>query len=477
MQNNEIQSIISEVVKRLSSEKPLLANSTVVPVQQGQAVSNFGGPIFETVDEAVNAARIAHENLISLTLQKRIEIIENIRAKFRSKAVELAKMTVAETGMGREDHKIAKIMLSTDKTPGVEFLTPKAMTGDAGLTLEERAPYGVIAAIAPSTNPVPTVINNGISMVAGGNSVVFGAHPAAKNVTQEAIRIFNSACQELGGPANIATAVLKPDIKNGTELMGHKGIDLLVVTGGPGVVEAALKMPIRAICAGPGNPPVVVDETADLVACSKKIVDGATFDNNILCTAEKEIFAVATIADELCRNMEANGAYKLNRNEMAILEKLIIDANGRVNREFVGKNADFILKAAGINVSSNIRMGLAFDVPADHPFVMHELLMPIIPLVKVKDVDEAINRSIVAEHGFRHSAVMHSKNIDSLHKMARAIKTTIFVKNGPSYAGLSFGGEGYTTLTIAGTTGEGMTNALTFTKQRRCVLVDYFRIV
>lgn len=477
MQNNEIQSIISEVVKRLSSEKPLLVNSPVNSAQQVQPVSNYGGPIFNTVDEAVSAARVAHENLVSLTLQKRIEIIENIRAKFRKAAVVLAKKTVAETGMGREEHKIAKIMLSIDKTPGVEILTTKAMSGDAGLTLEERAPYGVVAAICPSTNPVPTVINNGIGMIAGGNSVVFGAHPAAKNITQEAIRILNAACQEVGGPANIATAVLNPDIKNGTELMGHKGIDLLVVTGGPGVVDAALRMPIRAICAGPGNPPVVVDETADIVACSKKIVDGATFDNNILCTAEKEIFAVFSIADELCRNMEANGAYKLNRNEIKALENLVIEPDGRVNRKYVGKNADFILKAAGINVPGNIRMGLAFDVPFDHPFVNHELLMPIIPLVKVKDVDEAISRAIVAEHGFRHSALMHSKNIENLHKMARAIKTTIFVKNGPSYAGLSFGGEGYTTLTIAGTTGEGMTSALTFTKQRRCVLVDYFRIV
>jgi propionaldehyde dehydrogenase len=475
--NVEIEKIINEVVKRLSSETPLVN----VPVSQGTAgslsVVSANGPFFSTVKEAISAARQAHEKLVSLTLKKRVEIINNIRQRFRNEAKRLAEETVLETGMGRVEHKIAKIILAVEKTPGVEILEPRAMSGDAGLTLEERAPYGVIASVTPSTNPVPTIINNGISMLAGGNAIVFAPHPGAKKVTQEAIRIFNSACKEVGGPENIATSVIEPDIQKGMELMGSPDIDLLVVTGGPGVVNAALKMPVRAICAGPGNPPVVVDETADIPKAAKHIVDGATFDNNILCTAEKEIFAVERIFEELAIHLERSGAYRLSPEQLQAVERLIITSDNKVNKKFVGKNADYIAAQAGINVPSTTRMLLAYDVPFNHPFVQHELLMPVIPLVRVRSVDEAIELAIQAEHGFRHSAIMHSKNLDNLHKMARAIKTTIFTKNGPSYAGLSFGGEGYTTLTIAGTTGEGLTNALTFTKQRRCVLVDYFRIV
>ena len=265
--------------------------------------------------------------------------------------------------------------------------------------------------------------------------------------------------------------------------MRHPTIALLVVTGGPGVVREALKSDKKVIAAGPGNPPCVVDETADIVKAARDIVNGASLDNNIICIDEKEILAVEDIADRLKMEMLNNGAYELNRPQIErITSKIIADPGregheGAPNKTYVGKDASIIARdTLEIDVSEETRI-LLCEVGRDHPLVWTEQLMPVIPIVRLSDVDEAIDFAVEVEHGFRHTASMHSTNIVKLSKMARFIGTTIFVKNGPAYAGLGFGGEGYASFTIASPTGEGLTSARTFTRMRRCVLVDYFRII
>jgi acyl-CoA reductase-like NAD-dependent aldehyde dehydrogenase len=220
----------------------------------------------------------------------------------------------------------------------------------------------------------------------------------------------------------------------------------------------------------------VVDETADLALAARNIIFGATLDNNILCIAEKEILVVASVADQFIQELKKAGCYWLSPEQVRQLEPMVASPDGTVNRDLVGRNANVILAKIGVKAPDSLRM-ISCEVPFDHPFVQHELLMPVIPMVRVRNVDEAIELAVKAEHGFGHTATMHSRNIDNLHRMARAINTSIFIKNGPSCAGLGFGGEGYTTMSIASPTGEGITNALTFTRERRCVLVDVFRIV
>jgi acyl-CoA reductase-like NAD-dependent aldehyde dehydrogenase len=248
------------------------------------------------------------------------------------------------------------------------------------------------------------------------------------------------------------------------------------------LLPAAMKSGKRAVCAGPGNPPVVVDETADLAKAGRDIVFGASFDNNVICVDEKEVFVVASVADELVAAMRANGAYAAGQAELRLLEKEIFLENrgprthSVVNKDLVGKNAAEILKRIGVNVGADIRLIVA-EVPEDHPLVWSEQLMPVLPVVRVPDVDRAIALAKEAEHGFGHSASMHSRNIDALSRMARIINTSIFVKNGPIVAGLGTGGEGYTSFTIASPTGEGMTYPVSFSRRRRCVMVDHFRIV
>jgi acyl-CoA reductase-like NAD-dependent aldehyde dehydrogenase len=453
------------------------------PPRAGRAPAATGASrgrdgVFAEIDDAVEAATRAQKQLLELSLETRRNLIEAMRAASRREWENLARMAVEETGLGRVEDKIIKNRLATEKTPGIEDLQPWCLSGDHGLTLHELAPLGILASITPSTNPTETIMNNGLSMLASGNAVVFNTHPGAKGVSAYYIQILNRAIVSAGGPANLLCCIENPTIESAQALMKHPGIRVNVVTGGPAVVKQALQSGKRAICAGPGNPPVVVDETAHLSKAAKGIVDGASFDNNIICTCEKEIIAVAEIADMLKREMHKYGAVEVKGRDVEKLAKVCLTADGRgPNREWIGKDAGKIAAAAGVSVPGNPRLLFCEVESEDHPFVQHEMLMPVIPLVRVHDVDEAIAMAVRVEHGFRHTAVIYSTNIESMHKMANAMDCSIFVKNGPNFCGLGYGGEGSTAWTIAGTTGEGITTARTFTRLRRCTLVDYFRIV
>ncbi len=433
--------------------------------------------VYESVDDAVGAARQAHVLLNEIPLEKRREIIANVRRRAAENVQTLASMAVEETGLGRVEDKIKKNLLVIHKTPGVEILQPEAFTGDNGLTLMERAPFGVIGSITPCTNPSETIINNGIGMVAGGNAVAFNVHPAAKRTSAYCIDLINKASMEVGGPENLMTCVASPTIASAGTLMKHAGVNLVVVTGGGAVVTAAMNSGKKCVAAGPGNPPVVVDETADLDRAARGIVDGASFDNNVICTDEKEVIAVEKIFDGLIDRMEAYKCVRLRNHQITRLEKLILTPDREhINRAWVGKSPCEMLRQIDVPFKGDPRL-IICEVPFEHPFIQLEMLMPVIGLTRAKDVHEAIDLAVQAEHGYRHTAGMYSRNLDALHRMARVINCSIFVKNAPDYAGLGFGGEGYTSFTIASPTGDGLTTARTFTRERRCTLAGYFRFV
>ncbi len=434
-----------------------------------------GRGVYTDLDAAVSAARASHERLLELGLKVRYDIIAEMRREAHRHVEAISKMAVEETGLGRVDQKLIKNRLVIDKTPGPEILEPWAESGDEGLTIEEFAPYGVIGAITPTTNPTETIICNAIGMISAGNAVVFNAHPKAKKVSAYTVEFLNAAISRAGGPDCLITCTAEPTIELAQALMRHPGIRMLVVTGGPGVVQEAMKSGKKVIAAGPGNPPVVVDETADLEQAAEGIVKGVSLDNNIVCTAEKEIVAVSAIADSLKERMRRYGGYELSADEAARVEKLVVDGKGP-NKDWVGKDAALILQQVGINAPAGTLMAFA-EVPEEHPFVQNELLLPVTGLVRVGDVRQAIATAVRCEHGNGHTSAMYSKNIANLHQMAVAINTSIFTKNAPTYAGLGLGGEGYTSFTIASPTGEGLTNARHFSRRRRCVIKEYFRIV
>ena len=328
--------------------------------------------------------------------------------------------------------------MAIEKTPGVEDLEPFTYTGDDGLTLLERAPFGVIGSVTPCTNPSETIINNGIGMIAGGNSVVFNPHPSAKKVSALTVSLINKAIISEGGPPNLLTTITTPTIESAQRLMVHPKIRLLVVTGGPHVVNQAMKSGKRVIAAGPGNPPVVVDETADLEKAGHDIVLSASCDNNIICVVEKEIIVTHSAAEGLKKSLIKHGGVELSPYQTRRLEKVILTENRKAYKNWVGKDVQLILKEIGMDVDPSKRLAF-METKADHPFAVEELLMPVVPLIRVKDIDEAIDLAYKLEKNCFHTAVIHSKNIDNMHKMAVKMNCSIFVKNVPVLAGLAMG--------------------------------------
>jgi acyl-CoA reductase-like NAD-dependent aldehyde dehydrogenase len=453
------------------------------PGEQGTGEGAAGAQpgVFASVDQAVEAAGQAQPVFVALPLATRAQIISTIRSTLLQQAEALARAAYEETGLGRVEDKIVKNRLVTEKTPGLEDLAPQAVTGDHGLTLTEPAPFGVIGAITPCTNPTSSIICNAIGMLAAGNAIVFNVHPIARACSIQTIALINTAIMEAGGPPNTVTCLATPTIESAQALMHHAGVRLVVVTGGGAVVKAAMASGKRAICAGPGNPPVVVDETADIAKAARDIVLGASTDNNIICVDEKEVLAVASITDALISAMTRGPAVLIGRDRLPQLERLIFTRQhgprqeAEINRELVGKDASMILGRIGMNVPASVRLGIV-EVDENHPLLWTEQMMPILPVCRVPDADSGIDLAVAVEGGYRHTAVMHSKNIDHLSRMAKACNCSIFVKNGRSQAGLGLDGEGYCSFTIASPTGEGLTGPRSFSRWRRCVLIDHFRI-
>lgn len=473
MQINEtlIRSVVAQVLAEVQR-----GGATGAPVS-GKSFAGRNG-VFTCPDEAVKAARDAFEQLQERTIEDRKRIIDHIRRISIDSCVELGTMEMHETKIGRLEHKIEKLKTLGEKTPGVEFMRSEVFSGDHGLAVIEHAPFGVIGAITPVTHSLPTITGNAVSMLASGNTVVVNPHPSGKKVAAEGVRRFNKAIHQDLGIDNLICVIAEPTLETANAIFGHRGINMICVTGGPAVARAALKSGKRAVVAGPGNPPVVIDETADLDNAARCIIRGGSYDNNLLCIAEKEVFVVASVFDRMMEAMERAGAVRLNAREIETLTKNAITQVGEgehkhdaPSKDFLGQDAAVLAKGAGKGISDSVEL-IFGETDLNNPFVPVEQMMPFVPFVRCRDVDEAIARAKEAEHGFRHTSLIHSHNVRNMTKMGRIMDTTLFVKNGPCMASLGLGGEGYLSFSIAGPTGEGVTTPLTFTRERRCSLID-----
>lgn len=438
--------------------------------------------VFATVDAAVSAAVDAQRIYQEQNLEVRRSVIEAMRKIAVVNAERWGRMAVEETKMGRVDDKTEKNMLCATRTPGVEDLRSQAYTGDKGLTLVEYAPFGVVAAITPSNNPAATIISNAIAILAAGNSVVFAPHPAAANVCHDVMRALAAAAVSAGAPAGLITTVYPASHETTKALLAHPGVSLNMVTGGPAIVKVAMTTgkPCKTIAAGPGNPPVVVDETAIFPGCAGEIIFGASFDNNVLCIAEKEVIVVEAARDRFLESMRNDErAFELSLSQIDALTALVITggedgAEPLMNRDYVGRDAAVIATAIDLDVPPSTRL-LWGEVPNDHPLVRTEQLMPLLPVTFVKDVDAAIELAYRVEAGNHHSAAMYSTNIGNLTRMGRRMQCSIFVNNASTLYGLGMG-EGYASMSIGTPTGDGITKPSHFVRPLHCCLVDSFRI-
>ncbi|MBO8154642.1 aldehyde dehydrogenase family protein [Thermovirga sp.] len=467
LREQDIKQIVAKVLEELKDQ--------VGSLEKGRTsqASYCYGDVDDAVEMAVKAQKIWQWEY---SLEDKKKIVDGLKKFLLDYVEELAVLAVEDTGMGRVDDKIAKNRLAVEKTPGPEFFTTKATSGDNGLVLEELSPFGVIASITPSTNPTASVINNAICMISGGNAVVFAPHPSAVKCSLRSCELINQYLTSQGVPAGLVSSLSIATLENARKLMTHKDVRLVSATGGPGVVKAALSSGKPAIGAGPGNPPVIVDETAHLEKAAKDVIAGCSFDNNLPCIAEKELIVVNCVADQLKRYMLENGAFELKGGDVGKLKKLVLTEDGKPNKDYVGKDAVRILADIGIKVPESVRVILV-EAEEQDLLVQEEMLMPVLPMVRVSDFEDGLMMALRVEHGFRHSAAIHSTNIDNMSRMARAMETTIFTKNAPSFASIGFGGDCPTAFTIATTTGQGPTTPLSFCRVRRCLLHGAFRIV
>ena len=464
MDEAKIQEIVAQVVQNLRAQGVTAGSS---PLTSASQAGQLG--VFDTVDAAVEASSNAQKQLERMGIAKRREIIEALREAAMKHAQELAELAVRETGMGRVEHKVVKNEGAARMSGGVEDITSESVTGDDGALVVEYAPFGVINSITPTTNPTSTVINHAIIMIAGGNSVVFSPHPNAKECSLRTMHVLNEAIASVGGPDNLLVGLSEPTLRNAKRLMDHPRVAMVVATGGPSVVRAALSSGKKAIAAGPGNPPAVVDETADVPKAARDIVEGASFDNDVLCIGEKEVFVIDSVADELLREMVKQGAYLVDSRQTAALEQLLIQ-DGHPNKDFIGKDATYILSHANIQAPADTRL-VILETPPDHTFVVEEFLLPVVPIVRTRSFEDALQYAVRAEQGNGHTAIIHSQRLDRITRFAQAMQTTVLVANGPSYAAGGIEGEGFLTMTISGATGEGFTSPKTFTRQRRTTVV------
>ena len=473
IETRDIERIVHQVMAAMEQQGTIAGGA--YPPAPGITAPRGDNGVFERVEDAIDAAWAAGRVwAFHYKVEDRRRVIEAIRVMARENARTLAQMVRDETGMGRVEDKVEKHLAVADKTPGVECLTTDAISGDGGLMIEEYAPFGVIGAITPSTNPTETVIHNTISMIAGGNSVVFNVHPGAKKCCAFCLQLLNKTIVENGGPANLITMQRDPTMDAVNKMTSSPKIRLMVGTGGMGMVNALLRSGKKTIGAGAGNPPVIVDDTADVKLAARELYWGASFDNNLFCFAEKEVFVMEASADGLIRGLVEQGAYLLTPAETEAIVKLALiqkDGKYEVNKKWVGKDAGLFLQAIGVSGHENTRL-LICDVPKCHPYVMVEQLMPVLPIVRCRTFDECIQCSVEAEQGNRHTSSIFSTNVYNMTKFGKEIETTIYVKNGATLRGLGIGGEGHTTMTIAGPTGEGLTCARSFTRRRRCMLAE-----
>ena len=461
----QIEEIVSQVLRTLQQDAP----GTVQPTASVGASSSQSG-VFSTASEAIAAAKTAQAALVKLGFAKRREIIEAIKEASLANAKRLADLAVQDTNMGNAAHKMMKNEGAVTLSPGVDDLISEAISGDLGTLLIEYVPFGVINSITPTTNPTSTVINHAIVMLSAGNAVVFSPHPNARDCTEETMHVINEAIVKAGAPPNLLTSVANASLRTAKEIMEHPDIAMLVATGGASVVKAALSSGKKTIAAGPGNPPAIIDETADVQEAAKHVIAGTSFDNNLLCIGEKALFVIESVANDTVQELTQNGGHLLNASQREALEAVVTE-KGESNKEYIGKDATTILNAAGITAPAQT-VAIVVEVPADHNFVINEYLMPILPVVRCRDFDEALAGAVRAEGGRGHTAVLHTNNTKRITQFTKAMDCSVVVINAPSYASCGLEGEGFLAMTIAGPTGEGFTRPRTFTRQRRLTIAN-----
>lgn len=391
-------------------------------------------------------ANEAKKIMTKFTQQQLDKIVKAICDAAVENAEHLAKLAAEETGFGKaEDKKIKNLFASQMVYDSIKDLKTVGLvkTDEEKGIREYACPVGVIGALVPSTNPTSTVIYKSMIAIKSGNPIIFSPHPKALNCILETIKIIYKAAVDAGLPGGGISCISIPTVQATEELMRHKYTNLILATGGPGMVKAAYSSGTPSIGVGAGNGPAFIDKSADIDKAVKRIIDSKTFDNGTICASEQSIVIEKAVEDNVVSALTKYGAYIMSGEESRQLAKILFK-NGKMNAAIVGKPANYVAKAAGLNVPENVTVLVAREttVGLNAPY-SQEKLTPVLALYVEDNVEKAMNRcvDILRFEGAGHSFMMHCMDAELVDKFAKVIPASRIMIN--SYG--SLGGVGATT--------------------------------
>lgn len=381
------------------------------------------------------------QKIFSAYTQEQVDKIFFAAASAANKMrIPLAKMAVEETGMGVVEDKVIKNNYAAEYIYNAykDTKTCGVIENDEAFGLKKIAePIGIVAAVIPTTNPTSTAIFKTLISLKTRNAIIISPHPRAKNCTIAAAKIVLDAAVKAGAPEGIISWIDVPSLELTNEVM--KGADIILATGGPGMVKAAYSSGKPALGVGAGNTPVIIDDTADIKMAVSSIIHSKTFDNGMICASEQSVTVMEPIYKEVKKEFELRGCYFLKKDEIEKVRKTII-INGALNAKIVGQPAYKIAALAGVTVpeATKIIIGEVESVDIEEEFA-HEKLSPVLAMYKAKTFDEAIAKAerLVADGGYGHTASLYI-NVNEKEKMAKhaaAMKTCRIVVNTPSSHG------------------------------------------
>lgn len=395
----------------------------------------------ETLRALIERVREAERQFATFTQEQVDKIFFAASVAANQARIPLAKMAVEETGMGVVEDKVIKNHYAAEYIYNAyrDVKTCGVIEEDKAYGLKKIAePVGVIAAVVPTTNPTSTAIFKALLALKTRNGIIFSPHPRAKKCTIEAARVVYEAAVKAGAPENIIGWVDEPTVPLSAELM-HEA-DLILATGGPGMVKSAYSSGKPAVGVGAGNTPAIVDDTADIVLAASSILHSKTFDNGMICASEQSVIVLKGVYDKFKKEMKARGAYFLNAEETDKVRKTIL-INGALNAKIVGQKAHTIATMAGVKVpvSAKVLVGEVESVELSEEFA-HEKLSPVLAMYKAEDFDDAVKKAerLIADGGYGHTSCLYIDSLNQKEKMEKweaAMKTCRMLINTPSSQG------------------------------------------
>ena len=412
------------------------------------------------IDNLVKKANIAMEEMMKLN-QEEIDNIVQVMAKAGlENHIKLAKLAVEETKKGVFEDKVTKNIFATEyiyndikykNTVGVIDENEE----EGSMTVAE--PIGIIAGVTPVTNPTSTTMFKSLIAIKGRNPIIFSFHPAAQNCSREAAQILRNAAIKAGAPKDCIQWIEEPSLQASNELMNHKGISIILATGGPGMVKSAYSSGKPALGVGPGNVPCFIEKSADIDEAVNDLILSKTFDNGMICASEQAVIIEKVIYEKVINLMKKQKCYFVNSEEKELLQNTLINSQTKsLNPDIVGQSAYTIAKMSGFDVEKDTKILVAEikGVGEDYP-LSKEKLSPVLACIKVEDYKEGIEKCVEMTEfgGIGHTAVIHSNDDKVILEFSKKVKTGRLLVNTPSSQG-AIGGI-YTTNTPSLTLGCG----------------------